>query len=284
MKEKPIIFTCDQVSFSGPSKKLVNRSRDWFLQQLLKRTSSVWVPGQASRGYVQDFGVPPERIFQGAYCIDVDHLKKVAEAEKTKRETIRRTLGIGPDEWLFLFVGRMIPIRGLRYLLEAYAEVRRQTPSANLLLIGIGPERDWLESTSKKWHLQGIKFLDPMPIDIITSYYVASDTYVISSINEMYSLALVHGAICGLPIIATDRVGAVSDYVFEGETGLVVPAEDSHCLAKAMLRMITSQEQAKKMGQRAKIVAQQRNVPWAAQQLENAVFKAIEINNVRLAS
>jgi len=275
LTKKPLIMSCDQVSFFRPPRGWISRSCDWLFRQLLQRTASVWVPGLASQEFMQDFGVPKERIFQGAYCLDVDHLQRMAQAGRDKRETIRRELGVGSDDWLFLFVGRMETWRGLRYLLEAYAEVRHQGLGAQLLMVGGGPERSWLEETCKKWQLRGVLFLDPMPMEPLTDYITASDIYVISSTNETYSLALVNAAICELPIIATDRVGAVKDYVFEGETGLVVPAGDSHSLAAAMLRMAASRAQVKKMGQRARMVALSRNVSWAAQQLEAAVFEAI---------
>jgi len=278
---KPLILTCDQVAFFNPAQGWPSRISDWLFQQLLRHASAVWVPGKASQEFMQEFGVPRERIFQGAYCLDADHLQKVAEVSRNKRNRLRRDLGIKPDDWLFFFVGRMEPWRGLRHLLDAYAQVKRQSLKANLLMVGSGPERDWLEKTSREWQLEGVRFLDPMPMEPLTGYYMASDIYVIASVNETYSLALAQAALCGLPMIATDRVGAADDYVFEGETGLVVPAGNSAALAEAMLRLAASREKAREMGKKARRVALTRNIPWAARQLEAAVFKAIEFNEDR---
>lgn len=96
-------------------------------------------------------------------------------------------------------------------------------------------------------------------------------------LRENYSLALAQAAICGLPMISTDRVGAVRDYLVEGETGFLVPPGDSQALASAMMRLITSPGLAGVLGKKAAARSKHRTVTWAAEQLEAAVFRAIDI-------
>ena len=123
--------------------------------------------------------------------------------------------------------------------------------------------------------------MDPIPLDRLTEYYATANAYVTPALREHYSLALAQAAICGLPMISTDHVGAVKDYLVDGEPGFIVPAGDSQALAAAMARLMTHRNLAKVMGEKAAALAKHRTVTWAAEQLEAAVFQAIDISRQR---
>jgi len=270
----PLIFNTDSVLFT-PNSTVGRPTRDLLVRQILKRSAAVWVPGKASRDYMQHYGVPSEQIFEGGYCLDTVYLAALAaEARKTRLNT-RERLGLNANDFLFLFVGRMIPERGLVFLAEAFAQACRVYKSISLLLIGEGPERQWLEEFFKERNLLNLRFLDPVPIEQIVLYYAAADAYLLPSVNETYSLALAHAAISSLPVIATDRVGAVPDYLRDEETGYVVPAGDARALGEAIERLSSDISIARKMGECAHMVALRRTPQWAAEQLEAAVHKVI---------
>lgn len=267
----PLIFNTDSVLFT-PDTTVDRPTRDWLVRQILKRSAAVWVPGKASRDYMQHYSVPSERIFEGGYCLDTARLAALeAEARKTRLNT-RKRLGLNANDFLFLFVGRMVPERGLIFLAEAFAQASRFCKSISLLLIGKGPERRWLEEFFREQNLPSVRFLDPMPIEQIALYYAAADAYLLPSVNETYSLALAHAAISSLPVIATDRVGAVPDYFRGEETGYVVPAGDARALGEAIERLSSDISIARKMGECAHKVALRRTTQWAAEQLEAAVY------------
>jgi glycosyltransferase involved in cell wall biosynthesis len=269
----PLIFSTDNVLFT-PDSTVHRPARQWLMRQILNRSAAVWVPGSASRQYARYYGVPDDRIFEGSYCLDAQFLGEMDSKARSIRSEVRARLGLDAEDFLFLFAGRMVPERGLRILVDAYLQVARRGKRVGLLLIGDGPQRKELEAVVAQRQPAGIRFLDPMPIAEITEYYAASDAYVLPSISEHYSLALAHAAIASLPVIATDHVGAVPDYVLEKETGCVVPAGDPCHLADAMAWLSSDVLLAQRLGRRARDVASRRTTEWAARQLEAALNTA----------
>lgn len=275
IRRKPLILSSDSVLFPRLDKIVFPKLRHWITNQELKTAAAVWVPGNANQEFIESHGFPKERIFQGAYCLDIDYILQLSESAQARRQDIRAELGINNSDWLFLFAGRMLAFRGVKYLIEAFHLLRQQFQNVKLLLIGDGPEKPGLQAECQRLGLSDIIFFDPIPMDRLTDYYVAADTYVTPALRENYSLALAQAAICGLPMISTNRVGAVGDYLVEGETGFLVPPGDNQALADAMARLITSRDLAKDMGEKAAALAKHRTITWAAEQLEAAVFLAM---------
>ena len=281
LNRKALIWSNDSVLFPRADNFIATKIRPPVMRQLFNKIDAFWVPGNATQEYLEYHGVSKKQIFQGAYCLDIDDILQLFESAKPRREDIRTELGIDNSHWLFLFVGRMLAFRGVKYLVEAVHLLKQRFQKAKLLLIGDGPEKLGLQAECQRLGLSDIIFLDPVPLDRLTEYYAAADSYVTPALGEHYSLALAQAAICGLPMISTDHVGAVKDYLQDGETGFIVPAGDSQALADAMARLIASRDLAKQMGEKAAALAKHRTVTWAAEQLEAAVFQAIDISKRR---
>jgi glycosyltransferase involved in cell wall biosynthesis len=278
MRKKPLILASDSVLFPRLNKIFFPKIRHWITSQVFKTFDTVWVPGNANQEFIDSHGFPNENIFQGAYCLDVDLILQLFASAKPKRQNIRGRLGVDDSDWLFLFVGRMLAFRGVKYLIEAFYLLKQRVNNAKLLIIGDGPEGPGLKAECQRLGLSDIIFVDPVPMDQLADYYVAADTYVTAALRENYSLALAQAAICGLPMISTNRVGAVSDYLVEGETGFLVPPGNSQALADAMVRLVASRNLAKAMGEKAAVLSKHRTVTWAAEQLEAAVLRAVDLS------
>jgi glycosyltransferase involved in cell wall biosynthesis len=270
----PTILMSDDVLFR-PRTQLRRIVRKFLIKLITRQITAAWVPGKASLSCLQSYGISPENIFQGAYCLDVDDLARKADSIQVNRTEIRHSLGIAKDQIAFLTVGRMITERGLPFLIEAYRRVANEFPDVVLMMVGKGPMRKWCEDYAERYKLKGVHFMEPVDVELLIPYYVACDCYVISSVNETYSLAVAHAAISSRPTIATDHVGAAYDYVFDGETGFLVPAGDVVFLTDAMRKVVTSRDSLQKMGHRAQQIAMNRTADWAAEQFEHAVFTAL---------
>ena len=240
---------------------------------ILKKSAAVWVPGAASREYFTSLGFRGDLLFEGSYCLDAVRLGQLAARDRARRDSMRAYLEVPEAGFVFLFAGRMIPERGLEYLVRAFARVVDEQPDAYMLLVGDGPLRPQVVASCRD--IPRVRVLDPLPLEQVTGYYAASDCYVLPSIKETYSLALAHGAISGLPLITTDKVGAAADYVRSAESGRVVAAGDSVALEGAMRELICDRAGAHAMGRAAQEVAMRRTVEWAADQFEQAAFAAL---------
>ncbi len=141
----------------------------------------------------------------------------------------------------FLFAGRPVREKGVGALIDAWRESGLLTPSAALVLVGVGPTPPWVPAGGAAGH--EVVCMDPVPPVQLRSLYVAADVLVVPSLatrtfREPWGLVVNEAMNSNLPVIASDAVGAVAGgLVRDGRNGLVVPAGDSHALADALRRL-----------------------------------------------
>jgi glycosyltransferase involved in cell wall biosynthesis len=203
------------------------------LERALARVSDCLIGvSQATVDDLVRLGVAPRERFR-VLPLGLD-LDRFAELPSALRVESRGELGIGADDVLLVFVGRLVPIKRLDLLLGALAQARESEPRLRLAVVGDGEERSRLESRAAGLGIGGdVHFLgyrrELRPI------FAAADVAVLSSDNEGTPVSLIEAAAAGLPAVATD-VGGVREVVSE-ETGILVPRDDAAALAEAMLRM-----------------------------------------------
>ena len=161
---------------------------------------------------------------------------------------IRDELGISERSCVIGVVGRLDPIKDHSTLFQAFAEVRKASPDARLLVVGDGPERAYLEDLAG----DGILFLgNRLDVPVILQ---ALDIFVLSSLNEGISNTILEAMATGLPVIAT-KVGGNSELVEDGATGILVPPKEPKAIASALLKYIRNPEIRNSHGNRGRINA-----------------------------
>jgi glycosyltransferase involved in cell wall biosynthesis len=174
-------------------------------------------------------GVPANRIVRVPNGVDTGHFRP---ADTTVRQALRERLGLGGRP-VALYVGRLVPYKGLETLLEAWHLVLRELPSALLLIVGEGP----LASTLEAQAVPNVRFegpaLDPLP------YYQAVDCFVLPSHGEGMPSALLEAMAVGLPCVATS-VGGIPDALRAEVDGWLVPPGDPGALATALGQALSS--------------------------------------------
>jgi glycosyltransferase involved in cell wall biosynthesis len=189
---------------------------------------------------------PRERFRVLPLGLDLD---RFAELPGALRVESRGELGIGADEVLLVFVGRLVPIKRLDVLLGALAQARESEPRLRLALVGDGEERPRLERQAAELGIVAdVRFLgyrrELRPI------FAAADIAVLSSDNEGTPVSLIEAAAAGLPAVATD-VGGVREVVSE-DTGVLVPRDDAAALAEGLLSMAGDAERRESRGRAAR--------------------------------
>jgi len=166
------------------------------------------------------------------------------------RFALRRELGVDRDAPLILTVGRLTEQKGHRYLLEATASVLHTHRDLHLLLVGEGELRDALarqaEESGIAAHVHFLGVRDDVP-----SLLASADLFVLPSLWEGLSVALLEAMVSGMPIVATD-VSGTRQAMVPGETGLVVPPRDAGALAGAIDRLLSDPVQAHAVGRSAR--------------------------------
>src|SRR6266487_2178314 len=139
-----------------------------------------------------------------------------------------------------LFVGRLVELKGLAYLIEAAARLRDRVP-ARIVAIGIGPERERLEALARERNI-AVDFRNKVPDAELHVAFLTSDVLVLPSIidargdTEGLGVALLDAMSYCIPVIAS-RVGGIPDIIEDGVSGLLVPPADPQALADAIERV-----------------------------------------------
>ena len=179
--------------------------------------------------------------------VDVHQFSKGAKQRSKKR----KELGIPPDCLVVGYVGWLIPIKGVTYLINAMARVVEQHPESILVLVGKGDDKGeeeikLKEQVKRAGLVDKVLFLGWRPdVEEIMGCF---DIFVLPSLNEGMGRVLVEAMAAGLPIVAS-RVGGIPDLVKDGHNGLLVPPADAIALEKAISSLIEDKEKRKKMGQ-----------------------------------
>ena len=165
-----------------------------------------------------------------------------------------------------LFVGRLIERKGVPYLIEALAELRRELP-ATLDIVGTGSQQPALERLAADLGVSdAIRFLGRVDDRELAALYTACDAFVLPSIvdrhgdTEGLGVVLLEAMSYGRPVVATD-VGGIPDIVRHEQTGLLVPQKDARALAEALRRLLTDPDLAERLGTAGRAYVQ-TNFSW----------------------
>ena len=158
------------------------------------------------------------------------------------RETARCYLGL-KEERIILFVGRIIPLKGIDNLLKAMTYLERKE-GIKLIVIG-GDEHcqievERLKDLSRSLKIQeSVTFLGLVKQEILPFFYSAANLCVVPSYYESFGLVVLESLACGTPVVAT-RVGGAESVIRHGETGYVVRNNDSCHLADKIALLLST--------------------------------------------
>jgi glycosyltransferase involved in cell wall biosynthesis len=169
--------------------------------------------------------------------------------EEAARTTARRSLGILDDAFVIVAIGRLVPIKRLDRLIDAFALVASRVPGSLLYLVGDGSERAALQArVAAAGLLDRVTFVGWS--GSTPDWYAGTDVVALTSDREGTPLALIEAAAAGRPVVATD-VGGVADVVADGSTGFVVPSSSVGALADRLTQLALDPELRRAMGSEA---------------------------------
>ncbi len=235
-KSKPVIAVSQTM---GPT---FERNRAWIIR-LLKR----WLLKRASIHVVQTpptmetlstvYGIPRDRFIYAPFDAGVSFIRRMYEQEKHTRESLRDELNLG-EAVVVLFVGSVIPLKGIDVLLDAFAKIHKSANRSRLLVVGRGPEeRNLMQQARELGMHESVSFLGKQPPRELVRYYKAADIFVLPTRKDMWPKVLAEAALAGLPLVCTDACGAAGHLVRNAVNGFVVPVGDIDALSQAIQRL-----------------------------------------------
>lgn len=160
-----------------------------------------------------------------------------------------------PAQTTLLTVARHDPVKGVDVVIEAFSKI---TCDARLVLIGDGTETALLKQQCTSLGLDDVVEFRGPSFDTPAADLMASfDGLVLPSRLEGFPVTIAEAMLAGLPVIATD-VGSVREAVTPGVTGWIVPPGDSAALATAIDELVGDLDSARRMGEKAREIAEGR--------------------------
>jgi glycosyltransferase involved in cell wall biosynthesis len=157
-----------------------------------------------------------------------------------------------------LFVGRLEKEKGVEFLLQAMVLLRNTVPNVCLHIAGSGNCRAELESRAEFLGLRDkVLFLGWLGADRLREALANTWVLVVPSIwEEGLGMVLVEAGLMGRPVIAS-KIGGITDVVYHGQNGLLVPPRDPEALAAAIAAVLQDREKARSMGLAGNRIAQE---------------------------
>jgi glycosyltransferase involved in cell wall biosynthesis len=153
---------------------------------------------------------------------------------------------------IILFVGRLIPIKGINYLIEAFSRVKNQIkdPSVILVIVGGGGEYNSLKKSIQDYHLSDFIILTGELSKIYVNYlYQSSCLYVLPSVSEGFPTTVLEAMFYGIPVIGTDIPVMKQNF---SDSALLVPQRNSRALADAILSLLSDPDSALELSMKGK--------------------------------
>jgi glycosyltransferase involved in cell wall biosynthesis len=181
--------------------------------------------GTLTLEYLRAFGAPAERTGLFPYAVDVDDFRRRSRLSVAERAEARDGLGVPAAAPVILSLAKFGPREAPWDLLRAFARLDRA--DVWLVLAGDGPERAALEREAGA----RVRFPGYIPYPELPSLYAAADLFVHPAREERWGVSVEEALACGLPVIASSRVGAAFDLVETGGNGFLYAAGDAAELA-----------------------------------------------------
>ncbi|KON31409.1 hypothetical protein AC478_02865 [miscellaneous Crenarchaeota group-1 archaeon SG8-32-3] len=243
-----------------------------FFQNLYLRTLGLDVFRKADRiicltrsdaKEVASFGCHSEKIRLIPNAVDIELFKPEDEREDN----------------LIVWVGRFVPEKGIRYLIEAAATVVNKFKDAKFLLIGYGPLKAKLMKMAYDRGLLGgsVHFLGTLSRNEIANTLRRATVFVIPSLKEGMPISLLEAMASGLAVVGSDIPG-INDPVIDEENGLLVSPKNPEILANAILSLLGDSRLRTKLSQNArKHIVENHRWEIIIKRIEKIYNEALEV-------
>ena len=169
--------------------------------------------------------------------------------------------GFDPARRYLLFVGRLVPVKRVAAIVNAFAAAAAAHDDADLVIVGTGSDSESLRALSEAVAPGRVRFLGWLAdTETKAAVYNVADCLVLASRREGFPTVVGEALACGTPVLAT-RVGGIPELVIEGETGWLVPPDDDRALADRLKFILSHRGEVRAMRPRARDAAVRRLSP-----------------------
>ncbi len=228
--------------------------KNYFWEKLRRRlayrcvshwTTMVAVSQNLKQFVIEKVGVSPDRLRVVYNGVDT-----LPYCEATEVDLLRKELDLPEQDRIVGVVGNLYPVKGHQYLIDGIPSILEKCPNTSFLFAGRGHLETELKEQVHRLNLdRRVHFLGLR--QDISRILALLDVFVLPSLSEGLSMAILEAMIAEKPVVATN-VGGNPELVLDGETGFLVSPRDSRALAESVTKLLVDREQAMKFAERGK--------------------------------
>lgn len=190
--------------------------------------------GKLTKEYLMSQGVRQKNIFTEGMCADSEGLASQVASVTTnqKMEILKHLCGTVPLGLIYVFVGQMIPRKGVKELLQSWANHAKRYKEDRLLLVGDGELLDVLSQEYKD--NKSIVFTGAIDYSQIYRFYAVSDVFIIPTLEDNWSLVVPEAMACGLPVACSIYNGCYPELVRKDENGITFDPLDGESVLNTL--------------------------------------------------
>jgi glycosyltransferase involved in cell wall biosynthesis len=244
---KPICRWQVAILHEGCSPNVDYRNSAWRLilrRAMMKLSDACLTNGQLGKDYlIKVLQTSPEKVFVYPYPIP-------SEKTLVAAEPIPELLNLNRP--IFLFVGSIVPRKGLDYFLQAVALLQaRGESNYTILVVGDGEEKFKLEAYCTEHNLTDrVHWAGKVEYNQLGSYFRSSDIFVLPTLEDVWAVVVLEAAIAGNAILCSQFAGAI-ELIQPGENGYGFVPQDVEKLAEIMQSLIHNPELVLQMGKKS---------------------------------
>ncbi len=210
------------------------------ISYVLQRSAKVIAVSNELKNVIIKIGVPAKNVEVVTNGVNTNLFCKM---DKT---LARERLNLTQDVKIILFVGNLVPVKGIEYLMDSYNIVAADNKNIRLVIIGDGFLKSLLLKKVSDFKLEKkMVFCGKMPHEDIPMWMNGCDVLCLPSLDEGYPNVILEAMACGIPIVAT-RVGGIPEMVNLYESAELVDPKDINQLSAALEKAIRKVEIQKK--------------------------------------
>jgi len=223
----------DSTLYSCEPSRFRSMLRNSFFKWLQTQTDGFLTIGSQNQAFYQYYQIPKQKLYFAPYSVNNEHFKAVHY--KHQVPALRQSLGLSAEQPVVLFASKMLELKRGIDLVEAVRclkqrDIKRQP---QVIFIGDGPKRNYLERAVADYQLSNVQFLGFKNQSQLPAYYALADIFVLPSRREAWGLVVNEAMNGECAILTTQQVGSAHDLVDQAN-GFIFEAKDVTALTQAL--------------------------------------------------
>lgn len=263
----PHLMLYERTSYT---ERNVSKIRHFARKMAARYISAISCNGSQTIEYLSNFGFPENRLYTGNMAADTAGLQAaISEVSQEQINVLKMKYELaGP---VILFVGQIIPRKGIMELLATWKGFESENPEPQLVLLGNGEQFDEATRFIEHYKLKNVRLPGRVDYSEVAQFYALADLFLIPTLEDNWSLVVPEAMSCGLPIICSKYNGCWPELV-KPENGWVFDPLDPENFKSTLKTAVNHESQWETMGQKSLEIIQD----YTPEKIAENIYSAIE--------